>query len=87
MPMVQYKAGKNASPWDKAMESLGNEIKLRHYSPKTLKSYSLWAQKLKAHTNQKQPDTLEPGDVKDFLTWLAVKKKVSPLPRTRRLMG
>lgn len=38
-----YRAGENASPWDSALELLGNEIKLRHYSAKTFNSYTLWA--------------------------------------------
>lgn len=68
---------KPRSPWTDAMESLGNEIKLRHYSPKTLKAYALWAGKIKLFTKNKPPKDLTPSDVKDFLTYLAVKKKVS----------
>jgi integron integrase len=75
--MVTYHIDDKATPWDKAMASLNNEIKLRHYSPKTLKAYSLWAKKLKVYTKQKTPHTLEPEDVKMFLTSLAVEEKVS----------
>ncbi|MDD9303331.1 MAG: phage integrase N-terminal SAM-like domain-containing protein [Desulfobacter sp.] len=59
------------------MALLGNEIKLRHYSPKTLKAYSLWAEKLRYHAKEKLPETLVPEDVKAFLTSLAVEKKVA----------
>ena len=47
-----------ASPWSGAMESLKNEISVRHYSKKTWKAYSLWAQKLRYYVKEKPPDTL-----------------------------
>ncbi len=72
-----YSAAKSPSPWATAMDSLQNEIKVRHYSPKTLKAYSLWAGKLRFFTNSKPPKTLTIDDVKAFLTDLAVEKKVS----------
>jgi integron integrase len=65
------------SPWTGAMESLKNEISVRHYSKKTWKAYSLWAQKFRYYVKEKPPDTLNTDDVKEFLTFLAVKKKVS----------
>jgi len=48
-------------PWVFIFEQLGNEIKLRHYSPKTLKDYRQLSQQ----------------DVIDFLTFLAVERQVS----------
>ena len=68
---------KKTDPWVTAVESLKNEIQVRHYSKKTLKSYTLWAEKLRHFTKEKLPETLMPDDVKAFLTFLAVKKKVS----------
>jgi integron integrase len=64
-------------PWVLAVDGIKNEIKLRHYSKKTLKAYSLWAEKLRYYTKNKLPESLTPNDVKDFLTFLAVKKNVS----------
>lgn len=63
--------------WTRALKSLSDEIAVRHYSPKTLSSYSLWAKKLKYYTNEKPPEQLTPEDVKKFLTALAVEQKVS----------
>jgi len=65
------------SPWNAALKSLADEIKLRHYSPKTLKSYSLWVEKMRFFVGQKLAEQLNPDDVKAFLTDLAVEKKVS----------
>lgn len=64
-------------PWNIALDGIKNEIKLRHYSKKTLKAYFLWAVKLRYFTRDKLPKSLTPEDVKAFLTFLAVEKKVS----------
>lgn len=64
-------------PWNIAVDSIKNEIQLRHYSKKTMKAYVLWAEKLRYFTKSKLPELLTPEDVKEFLTFLAVKKKVS----------
>ena len=58
--VTSYNAVKTQSPWADAMDCIGNEIKLRHYSPKTLKSYSLWAEKMKFFTKNKPPKDLTP---------------------------
>ncbi len=67
---------KNAD-WRPAYQGLSSEIKLRHYSPKTLKAYSGWLQKFQNFTKSKEIGQLSPLDVKAFLTFLAVEKKVS----------
>jgi hypothetical protein len=63
--------------WNVTLNDLANEIKVRHYSPKTLKSYSLWVRKLQYFCKSKDPVELSTTDVKEFLTFLAVKQKVS----------
>ena len=64
-------------PWDIAIKALKNEILVRHYSKTTLKAYSLWAEKFRYFMKDKLPENLTPDDVKEFLTFLAVKKKVA----------
>ncbi|MBI5408261.1 MAG: integron integrase [Nitrospirae bacterium] len=63
--------------WKAAYAALNDEIKIRHYSSKTLKTYSMWLRKFQAFTDGKDTQTLSSVDVKEFLTFLAVKKKVS----------
>jgi hypothetical protein len=72
-------AASGAEPlsWDRALSELVAVIKTRHYSPKTLKSYSHWAQKLHDFRKARQPSSLSSEDVKEFLTYLAVKCGVS----------
>jgi len=56
---------------------LGDEIKVRHYSPKTLKTYSNWTRKFQHYIKNKQPELLPAEDVKLFLTVLAVEFRTS----------
>ena len=63
--------------WTSVYDNLESEIKLRHYSPKTLRAYRGWIRQLQAFTGSKEPQLLSGSDVKAFLTHLAVKRKVS----------
>jgi integron integrase len=60
--------------WREVAAKLRDEIMLRHYSPKTLKSYSVYMQKLRGFMVNKNPSMLETGDIKRFLTDMAVNK-------------
>lgn len=69
---------KSASPeWDKILEILAAEIKIRHYSRKTLKTYALWARQFQRFLKNKPPEELSTDDVKEYLTFLAVKCRVA----------
>jgi hypothetical protein len=69
---------KTASPaWDQIIAKLADEIKLRHYSRKTLKHYADWSRKFQSYLKHKAPEELSPADVKAYLTYLAVNCKVS----------
>ena len=63
--------------WKPAFDALRDEIKVRHYSPKTLKSYTGWLRRFQAFAKSKPLETLSDTDLKDFLTFLAVKKNVA----------
>ena len=63
--------------WVPVFEQLENEIKRRHYSPKTLKAYRTWTRQFQGYTKSKNYQHLCQQDVIDFLTWLAVERKVS----------
>jgi integron integrase len=69
---------KSASPaWNKIIESLAAEIKVRHYSRKTLKCYADWSRKFQGYLRNKTPDALMADDVKAYLTYLAVNCRVA----------
>ena len=63
--------------WTGIFNDLKNAIKIRHYSPATLRTYSGWTRKFQAYTKSKDPRLLTIDDVKAFLTWLAVDQGVS----------
>ncbi|MFZ2959720.1 MAG: integron integrase [Candidatus Ozemobacteraceae bacterium] len=65
------------SSWVKEFNGLSSAIIVRHYSPKTEKVYRVWLRKFQAFTHSKSPNLLSVADVKDFLTFLAVKGKVA----------
>jgi integron integrase len=69
---------KTGSPeWDNLIDNLAVEIRTRHYSRKTLKAYAEWIRKFQGFLHNKPPDELSDSDVKAYLTFLAVKCKVS----------
>ncbi len=84
---AQQGHGQRQGAWDIAIKALKNEIRLRHYSVKTMKAYSLWAEKLRYFSKEKPPEALGPDDVKRFLTFLAVKKKISASSQNQAFNG
>lgn len=53
------------------------EIKVRHYSRKTLQTYANWSRNFQRFLKNKPPALLTTEDVKDYLGFLAVKCKVA----------
>ena len=71
-------AVKSDSPeWDAAIAELAAEIKTRHYSRKTLKTYAHWSRQFQRFLKNKPPKSLSSKDVKEYLTYLAVKCRAS----------
>jgi len=69
---------KSGSPeWDIAIAGLASEIKTRHYSRKTLKTYAHWSRQFQRFLRNKPPHELSSVDVREYLTFLAVKCRVS----------
>jgi len=63
--------------WVWVYDNLTAAIKVRHYSPKTLQAYKIWTQKFQTFTKSKDARSLTMDDVKSFLSFLAVEKKVA----------
>lgn len=69
---------KSSSPqWDEVIAKMAGEIKVRHYSRRTLQTYVQWSRQFQRFLRNKNPDDLAPVDVKEYLTWLAVKCNVA----------
>lgn len=63
--------------WASSLQALTDAIRLRHYSPRTLKSYTNWVHKFRSFAGIKDPHALTTDDVRSFLTFLAVSKNMS----------
>jgi len=63
--------------WREQFAALTDTIKLRQYSPSTLRTYTMWVRKFRTFTGGKAPARLSTEDVKDFLTDLAVCRGVA----------
>lgn len=67
-----YQVISHSPEWDQVLAKLAGEIKVRHYSRKTLKAYATWARHFQRFLKNKRPEELSTEDVKDYLTHLAV---------------
>lgn len=72
-----YQEKSDSQEWDEVIGKLADEIKVRHYSRKTLKTYAHWSRQFQRFLKNKSPAELTTDDVKDYLTWLAVKCHVA----------
>lgn len=72
-----YQEKSDSSEWDSVLASMVAEIKVRHYSRKTLKTYANWSRQFQKFLNNKSPQELTGDDVKEYLTHLAVKCHVA----------
>ncbi len=76
---------KDDATWDWVYWQLKNEIKVRHYSINTFKTYSQWIHQFQRFVKDKSPQSLVNADVKEFLTFLAVKRKVAASTQNQAL--
>ena len=82
-PVQEYSATIQTAPettgasWVFVFDRLLSEIKIRHYSPKTLKAYRGWTRQFQSFTKSKDYSLLSQQDVVDFLSFLVVKQQVS----------
>jgi hypothetical protein len=63
--------------WTLVYNDLKTAIKLRYYSPKTLRAYRGWTRQFQDFKKSKDPQLISIADVKDFLSFLAVEQNVS----------
>ncbi len=67
-----YQEKSDSPEWDEVMGRLADEIKVRHYSRKTLKTYAQWSRQFQKFLKNKPPSELSTDDVRAYLTHLAV---------------
>ena len=69
--------GYNTPSWKEIFDKLHESLRLRHYSPRTEKSYRIWINKFRKYLNDRDPLMLEGKDVKNFLSHIALRERVS----------
>ena len=67
-----YEEKSDSPEWDALLAKLAGEIKVRHYSRKTLQAYAKWSRQFQRFLKNKPPEELSTADVKEYLTYLAV---------------
>ena len=72
-----YQQKSDSPEWDEVIAALAAEILVRHYSRKTLKTYAHWSRLFQRFLKNKPPAELSTADVKEYLTYLAVKCQVA----------
>ena len=72
-----YQQKSDSPEWDSTLAALAAEIKVRHYSRRTLKTYATWSRQFQRFLKSKPPSELSTADVRDYLTYLAVERHVA----------
>lgn len=72
-----YQEKSDSPEWDAVLEAMATEIKVRHYSRKTLQTYANWSRNFQRFLKNKPPETVTTEDVKEYLAFLATKCKVA----------
>lgn len=70
-------AADTAVRWDAARKRVEDEIRLRHFSRKTGKTYSHWVRTFAGFIDDKGPEEVDAGDVRAFLAYLAMERKIA----------
>jgi integron integrase len=71
---IERSTGQN---WVWVFDALKSAIQVRHYSPKTYEAYRIWTRKFQTYTKSMEPRELCMEDVRQFLSHLAVDKRVA----------
>ena len=82
-----HQTGDSKSSW-RTLHKMGTEImKIKHYSSNTINSYVGWWRQFYRFTDGVEPSKLCNSHFKDFLTYLAVERKVSSSTQNQALNG
>jgi len=72
-----YEVTSKSPEWDAVLATLAAEIKVRHYSRRTLKTYANWSRQFQHFLKDKPPKDVSTEEVREYLTHLAVKRQVA----------
>ncbi len=69
------------------LDEVRNTLRVRHYAIKTEKSYVQWIKRFILFHNKQHPTKMGKPEVEQFLTWLAVVRKVAPSTQNQALQA
>ncbi|OLD65040.1 MAG: integrase [Acidobacteria bacterium 13_1_40CM_2_68_5] len=75
----------NGSPPPKLLDRVRQEIRRRHFSPRTEEAYVAWIRRFILHHAKRHPADMGEREVGDFLSGLATKGHVSPSTQNQAL--
>jgi integron integrase len=75
----------NQGNWEEIEEKIRQALRLRHRSYSTEKTYVLWLRQFQGFVNGKHLSSLDGKDLQDFLSYLAVERKVSASTQNQAL--
>lgn len=75
----------SVNEWKYFEEKMHEALRLRQKSLSTEKTYLMWVRRFRGFIGEKQPAALEGRDVQDFLSYLAVEKKIAPSTQNQAL--
>ena len=78
-------SGDMPDDWKKIEEKMREALRLRHRSYSTEKTYVMWLRQFQGFVNGRQPQSLDGKNIQDFLSYLAVEKKVSASTQNQAL--
>src|SRR6266567_1989919 len=90
-PSLQWLGGtmdptsSNGPPKQKLLDRVRTAIRLRHYSPRTEEAYVGWVRRLVIFHQKRHPADMGDAEVRQFLTYLAEKLKVSAATQNQAL--
>lgn len=71
----------------KLLNEVRNTLRVHHYAMKTEKSYVQWIKRYILFHKKRHPKEMGKLEVEQFLTWLAVDRKVSPSTQNQALQA
>lgn len=74
-----------SSPPRRLLEQVGDALRVRHYSPKTVEAYVHWVRRFIVFHGRRHPAELGKDEVARFLSHLAVEGKVSASTQNQAL--
>jgi integron integrase len=83
--MSEYRMGSPPPAAPRLLDRLREAIRARHYSARTSEAYVFWVRKFILFHSKRHPDRMGAAEVKAFLTYLAVTRKVAPSTQNQAL--